>query len=37
VLKEPGETDLLGQLKQHQLQQKDGDHLGQRPRPTTGR
>jgi hypothetical protein len=37
VLEEPGETDLFGQLKQHQLQQKDGGHLRQRPRPPTGR
>jgi hypothetical protein len=37
VLEKPGESDLLGKLKQHQLEQKDRDYLRQRSRPTTGR
>jgi len=36
VLEEPGESDLFGKLKQHQLQQKDGGDLCQRSRPATG-
>ena len=37
MLQEPGESDLLGKLEEHQLQQKVGCDLGQRSRPATGR
>ena len=33
VLEEPGESDLLGKLKEHQLQEEDGDYLRQREEP----
>jgi hypothetical protein len=36
MLEEPGESDLLGKLEQHQLQYKYGGDLGQRSRPATG-
>jgi len=35
-LEKPGEADLLGKLKQHQLEQKDGSYLPNRSRPATG-
>jgi hypothetical protein len=37
VLEETGESDLLSKLKEHQLEDEDGGHLGQRSRPATGR
>ena len=37
MLQKPGEADLLGKLKQHQLQQEDGGYLPNRSRPATGR
>ena len=36
VLEEPGESDLFGKLKEHQLEQEDGGDLRQRSRPATG-
>jgi hypothetical protein len=35
MLEEPGESNLLGKLKQHQLQQEDGAELRKHPRQTT--
>jgi hypothetical protein len=37
MLQEPGESDLLSKLEQHQLQQQHCGDLGKSSRPATGR
>jgi hypothetical protein len=37
VLEETGESDLFGELTEHQLKYEDRRHLAQRSRPATGR